>query len=176
TVDMKAVRTLALVGAAAAGKTSLAEALLHKVGAIGACGSVERGTTVSDHDPLERRLQHSLNASVMHLTHAGTRIHLIDTPGAPDFLGQSLPALEAVETVAVVINAVTGIEPMAVRMMAHAASRQLARIIIVSKIDAQGVSLAGLLADIQATFGRECLPLNLPDRVGKRVLDCFFNR
>ena len=174
--DLQAVRTLALVGAAAAGKTALAEALLFKAGAIGACGSVERGNTVSDHDPLERRMQHSLNASVMHLTHAGTRIHLIDTPGGPDFLGQSLPALEAVETVAVVINAATGIEPMTVRMMAYAASRHLARMVIVHKIDAQGVSLAGLLADIQATFGRECLPLNLPDGINKQVVDCFFNR
>ncbi|RCW69603.1 elongation factor G-like protein [Pseudorhodoferax soli] len=174
--DMQAVRTLALVGAAAAGKTSLAEALLYKAGAIKACGNIERGSTVSDHDPLERRMLHSLNASVMHLTHAGTRIHLIDTPGGVDFLGQSLPALEAVETVAVVINAATGIEPMAVRMMAYAASRQLARMIIVTKIDAQGVSLAGLLADIQATFGRECLPLNLPDAINRQVVDCFFNR
>ncbi|MCT9809548.1 elongation factor G [Acidovorax sp. Be4] len=174
--EMQSVRTLALVGAAAAGKSSLAEALLYKAGAIGACGSIERGSTVSDHDPLERRMQHSLNASVMHLTHAGTRIHLIDTPGGPDFLGQSMPALEAVETAAVVINAATGIEPMTVRMMAYAASRRLARMIIVTKTDAQGVSLTGLLADIQATFGRECLPLNLPDRVGKRVVDCFFNR
>lgn len=174
--EVQSVRTLALVGAAAAGKSSLAEALLHKAGAIGACGSIERGSTVSDHDPLERRMQHSLNASVMHLTHAGTRIHLIDTPGGPDFLGQSMPALEAVETAAVVINAATGIEPMTVRMMAYAASRRLARMIIVTKADAQGVSLTGLLADIQATFGRECLPLNLPDRVGRRVVDCFFNR
>jgi elongation factor G len=174
--EMEAVRTLALVGPAAAGKSSLAEALLHKAGVIGACGSIERGSTVSDHDPLERRMQHSLNASVMHLTHSGTRIHFIDTPGGPDFLGQSLPALEAVETAAVVINAAAGIEPMAVRMMEYAASRHLARMIIVNRIDAQGISLAGLLADIQATFGRECLPLNLPDGVGRQVVDCFFNR
>jgi hypothetical protein len=52
---------------AAAGKTSLAEALLHRQGAIGAAGSVERGSTVSDFDPLERRMQHSLNSAVMHL-------------------------------------------------------------------------------------------------------------
>jgi len=174
--EMEAVRTLALVGASAAGKSSLAESLLHKAGAIAACGSIERGSTVSDFDPLERRMLHSLNASVMHLTHAGTRIHFIDTPGGPDFLGQSLPALEAVETAAVVINAATGIEPMTVRMMEYAASRHLARMIIVNKIDSQGVSLAGLLADIQATFGRECLPLNLPDGVGRQVVDCFFNR
>ena len=163
------IRTLALVGPAAAGKTSLAEALLHRAGMIAAPGSLERGSTVSDFDPLERRMQHSLNAAVMHLRHAGTRVHFIDTPGAPDFVGQSLPALEAVETAAVVISAVNGIEPMAVRMMDYAAQRQLDRLIIVNKIDAPGVDLPGLLAQIQATFGKECLPLNLPDAGGTKV-------
>jgi elongation factor G len=171
-----AIRTLALVGPAAAGKTSLAEALLAKAGMIGAAGSLERGSTVSDFDPLERRMQHSLNAAVMHLDHAGTRLHFIDTPGAADFAGQALPALEAVETAAVVINAATGIEPMAVRMMAYAAERHLDRLIIVNKIDAADVDLPALLAEIQATFGKECLPLNLPDAGGAKVVDCFYNR
>jgi elongation factor G len=175
-VQVADIRTLALVGPAAAGKTSLAEALLLKSGAIGAAGSLERGSTVSDFDPLERKMQHSLNSAVLHTAHAGTRIHFIDTPGGPDFVGQSLPALEAVETAAVVINAVVGIEPMAVRMMEYAAERQLDRVIIVNKIDAQGVDLAGLLAEIQATFGKECLPLNLPDDGGAKVVDCFYNR
>ena len=169
------IRTLALVGQAASGKTSLAEALLCNAGAIGAPGSLERGTTVSDFDPMERRVQHSLNASVMHFHHADTRVHVIDTPGYPDFLGQSMTALEAVETAAVVINAATGIEMMSVRMMQWAQERGLDRLVIVNKIDAQGVDLAGLLAQIQATFGRECLPLNLPTGGGGGVVDCFFN-
>ncbi|MDE2145726.1 MAG: elongation factor G [Burkholderiales bacterium] len=173
---IEAIRTLALVGPAAAGKTQLAEALLAATGAVAAAGSLERGSTVSDFDPLERRMQHSLNAAVMHLAHAGTRIHLIDTPGAPDFLGQSLPALEAVETAAVVINAGAGVEPMALRMMEHAAARRLDRLVIVDKIDLPGVDLAAVLAQIQAAFGRECLPLNLPDAGGTRVVDCFYNR
>ncbi|MBK7614948.1 MAG: elongation factor G [Burkholderiales bacterium] len=171
-----AIRTLALVGPAAAGKTSLAEALLVKAGIIGAPGSLERGSTVSDFDSLERKLQHSLNSAVMHLMHTDTRIHLIDTPGAADFIGQSLPALEAVETAAIVINAATGIEPMAVRMMQQAAARHLDRIIIVNKIDAPGIDLPGLLAQIQAAFGKECLPLNLPSAGGARVVDCFYSK
>ncbi len=175
-VDTADIRTLALVGPSAAGKTVLAEALLQAAGAIGAAGALERGATVSDHDPVERRMQHSLNASVMHMTHRGCRIHFIDTPGGPDFLGQSLPALEAVETAAIVISAVNGIEPMAQRMMAYAAERELDRMIIVDKIDAQGIDLPGLLAQIQETFGRECLPLNLPDADGTKVVDCFFQR
>ena len=170
------IRTLALVGPAAAGKTTLAEALLQHTGAMGAAGSVERGSTVSDHDALEIKAGHSLQSSVMHLDHGGCRIHLIDTPGAPDFIGQSLPALEAVETAAIVINAAAGIEPMAQRMMAYAAERGLDRLIIVNRIDAQDVDLSALLADIQAAFGKECLPLNLPDAGATQVVDCFYNR
>ncbi len=175
-VAIDKLRTLALVGPSAAGKTSLAEALLHRAGIIGAPGSLERGSTVSDHDPLERRMLHSLNSTVMHLEHGDTRLHFIDTPGGPDFLGQSLPALEAVETAAIVINAAIGVEPMAVRMMEYAASRHLDRIIIVNRIDAAGVDLAGVLQQIRATFGNECLPLNLPDAGGTKVVDCFYNR
>ena len=170
------IRTLALVGPAAAGKTTLAEALLQHTGAIGAAGSVERGSTVSDHDALEIKAGHSLQSSVMHLDHGGCRIHLIDTPGAPDFIGQSLPALEAVETAAIVINAAAGIEPMAQRMMAYAAERGLDRLVIVNRIDAQDVDLSAVLADIQAAFGKECLPLNLPDAGATQVFDCFYNR
>ncbi|HEX7438280.1 MAG TPA: elongation factor G, partial [Caldimonas sp.] len=173
--SIASIRTLALVGQAASGKTSLAEALLCKAGAIGAPGSLERGSTVSDFDPMERRVLHSLHSALMHLQHQDVRIHLIDTPGYPDFLGQSMTALEAVETAAVVINAATGIEMMSTRMMEWARQRGLDRIVIVNKIDAQGVDLPGLLAQIQAAFGKECLPLNLPVGGGTRVVDCFFN-
>jgi elongation factor G len=173
--EIAVLRTLALVGPATAGKTTLVEALLWKAGAIGAPGSVERGSTVSDHDPLEKKAQRSLNSSLVHFEHRGVQAHVIDTPGAPDFLGQSLPALEAVETAAVVISATTGIEPMAGQMMQWAAQRERDRIIVVNKIDAQGVNLEMLVAQIQAAFGKECLPVNLPAENGARVIDCFYN-
>ena len=169
------IRTVALVGHGASGKTTLAEALLLKAGAIQAAGSVERGTTVCDFDPLEKQYQHSLRSSILHLDTNGTRIHLIDTPGFPDFIGQSIGALAAVETAAVVVNAQNGIEMITSRMMQWAAERNLCRMIIVNKIDAENVDCAGLLAAIQAAFGKECLPINLPADGGKRVVDCFFN-
>ncbi len=173
--EVARIRSLALVGQAASGKTSLAEALLWKAGAIGAPGSLERGSTVSDFDPTERRVQHSLNSALMHFIHAGTRLHLVDTPGAPDFVGQAMAALEAVDTAAVVVDALAGIEPAAHQMMAWAAQRGLCRLIIVNKIDLPGVDLAALLAQLQAVFGKECLPLNLPAARGTQVRDCFFD-
>ena len=179
-VQVTDIRSLALVGPSGAGKTSLAEALLAASGAIASAGSVERGSTVSDHDPLARRMQHSLQSSVLHCHWRGSRIHIVDTPGAPDFIGHSLPALEAVDTAVVVVNASTGVEPMALRMMQHAAERGLDRVVVVNRIDAPGVDLAAVLAQIQAAFGRACLPLNLPctpaDGGPLQVVDAFFNR
>ena len=169
------IRTVALVGQGAAGKTTLAEALLVKAGALPAAGSVERGTTVSDFDSLEKQYLHSLRSSLLHCEIGGTRVHIIDTPGFPDFIGQAIGALDAVETAAVVVDAQSGVEMITSRMMEWAGRRQLCRVVIVNKIDADNVDLPAVLAAVQAGFGKECLPINLPADNGKRVVDCFFN-
>src|SRR5207249_11592177 len=135
---------------------------LAKAGAIPAAGSVERGTTVCDYSPLEKQLQHSLKLAVASFESNGTKIHLLDTPGYPDFLGHALPALAAVETAAIVINAQNGLEMMTTRFMQAAQKRGLDRLIIVNKIDGENVNCAALLEQIQEMFGKECLPLNLP--------------
>ncbi|MCC6380298.1 MAG: GTP-binding protein, partial [Burkholderiales bacterium] len=169
------IRTVALVGHGGAGKTTLAEALLVRAGAIQQAGTVEKGTTVSDFDALEKQYLHSLRASMLHLDTPDARIHLIDTPGYPDFIGQAIGALDAVETAAIVVNAASGIEMITSRMMEWAAERHLCRIVVVNRIDAENVDLPGVLASIRAAFGNECLPINLPADGGTRVVDCFFN-
>lgn len=171
----EAIRTIALLGHTGSGKTSVAEALLHKSGKIASPGNLERGTTVCDFDPLERKYQHSLYSAITHLDYRDSRIHLIDTPGFPDFIGQSISALPAVETAAIVINAQNGIEMIASRMMDMARQRNMCRMIIINRIDAENVNLPALVARIQETFGKECLPINLPAAGGSKVVDCFFN-
>jgi elongation factor G len=171
----EAIRTVALLGHTGSGKTTLAEALLHHAGMIDSQGSPGRGTSVADSDPLERKYQHSLYSAVLNLRYHDTQIHLIDTPGYPDFIGQSIGSLPAVETAAVVVNAQTGIEMIASRMMGLAQQRRLCRLIIVNQIDAENVDLPGLISRIQTAFGKECLPINLPARGGTKVVDCFFN-
>ncbi|HJQ10338.1 MAG TPA: elongation factor G [Gemmatimonadaceae bacterium] len=178
TTSIKNVRTIALCGQAGSGKTTLAEALLAKAGAIASAGSVERGTTVGDYSPLEKQLQHTLKLSVasFDVKNGGdpTRIHLLDTPGYPEFLGHSLPSLAAVETAAIVINAQNGVEMMTTRFMQAAQKRGLDRMIIVNRIDGENVNCHALLDQIQAMFGKECLPLNLPAANRTKVSDCFF--
>src|SRR5436190_5182732 len=169
------VHTVALVGHGGAGKTLLAEALLWKSGVIGAMGSLERGTTVCDFDPLEKQYGHSLSSALANFPYKGIHVHLVDTPGMPDFAGQSIAALAAVETAVVVINAQTGIELNTTRMMRSATRRGLCRMILINKIDAENADPEGLLTRIQEVFGKECLPINLPAHGGKDVVDCFFN-
>lgn len=169
------IRTLALVGHGGAGKTSLIETLLAAAGAIPAAGSVERGNTVCDYDALEKSHQHSIKVAVTHLEHQGARINLLDTPGYPDFMGQAMCALDAIETAVVVIDPKKGLELTAHRMMHWAQTRKLCRMIVVNKIDLPDADLPAILAEIQNAFGRECLPINLPAAGGTKVTDCFFN-
>src|SRR5690606_21763066 len=95
------IRNVALAGHPGAGKTMLFEALLHAGGAIIAAGTIERGTTVSDFDPMEKQRGHSLDAAVASIDHAPAgqspvHVNLLDTPGYPDFRGPALSALAAV--------------------------------------------------------------------------------
>lgn len=168
------IRNIALVGQAGSGKTTLVEALLHRIGAISKRGIIERGDTVCDSGPLEKVHGHSLDSAVVHFDYQGRRINLIDTPGYPDFIGRALGVLSAVETVAVVINAQTGVEMVTQKMMQWAADRGLDRLIIVNHIDAADVDPEACLSQIREAFGSECLPLNLPANGGSHVADCYF--
>ena len=163
----EAIRAIALVGHGGSGKTTLAETLLFRAGSIPAKGSVEKGNTVCDFDPQEKSAGHSLSSALVNFAAESIHVHLVDTPGYPDFAGQAIAALAGVETALVVVNAQTGIELMTERMMRWAKERDLARMIIVNKIDVDNLDLPGLVADIRERFGNECKLLDLPahDRV-----------
>jgi len=167
------IRNLALVGAVGTGKTTLLEALMLAAGELSSAGSIEGGDTLSDFDPHEKQLGHSLYASLAHLEWAHRWINLIDAPGTADFLGRALPALAAVETAAVCVDAAAGVQMATQRLMAHA--QGLCRLVIVTRIDASGSRPAETLAALQQAFGKVCLPINLPSSDGSRVVDCFFS-
>ena len=179
------IRNVALAGHPGAGKTTLFEALLHAGGAIQTAGTIERGSTVSDFDAVEKERGHSIDAAIASIDHAPPglpqapmsliHINLIDTPGYPDFRGPTLSALAAVETLAVVVDADAGIGYGTRRMMEYAQARGLCRVIVINKIDHAGAKPGALLEALRDTFGNEVLPLNLPANGGASVIDCFGN-
>jgi elongation factor G len=168
------IRNIALVGSAAGGKTLLLESLLLQAGAIRNKGSLQRGGTVSDFDAQEKRLQHSLDPAICCFDINSTHVNLIDTPGYPDFLGRTLSVLEAVEAVAIVVSAVNGVDTVTQRLMEFARERGLCPLVVVNKIDSHDARPAAVLDELRATFGPECLPLNLPANQGEAVADCYF--
>ncbi len=162
------IRTLALAGHGASGKTSLADALLFQAKAVDRRGSVDEGTSASDTVDEEHKRRFSIDASVLHLDHKGKRVYLLDTPGYPDFVGAALGALNAVETVAVVVSAVNGVEVNTRRMFNEAGRRGLARMLILNKLDGDNVNFAQVLKVIQDTFGKSCVLFNAPINPGPK--------
>src|SRR5438067_4886720 len=156
------LRNVALVGHGAAGKTSLADALLFKAGAVDRRGSVEEGTSVSDYDEEEKKRHFSIDTSVLNLDYKGKKINLLDSPGYPDFVGAALEALDAVETAAIVISAPNGIEVNTRRMFNEAGRRGLARMLIINKMDADNIRWDDLVAAVRGTFGKACVFFNAP--------------
>ena len=172
--DTAQIRNIALLGHAGSGKTCLLESLMVKAGSLGEAGTIERGSTVSDFDPLEKSYQHSLNSALASIDYEGIHVNLIDTPGDPDFRGQALAAMSAVETAAIVVNAASGIEMSTRRLMRRARQRKLCRIIVINRIDADEIDLEALVREIREEFGPQCLPINLPTQGYQTVRDCFF--
>jgi len=169
------IRNITFVGHAGSGKTTLTEALLEKSGMIGEAGTVERGNTTTDFDPLEKEFQSSLDSAIAGIDFEGIHINIIDIPGFPDFRGPALTGLAATETAALVINAQAGIEMSTRRLMRRAKRRRLCRVIVINRIDAEDLNLERLVRNIRKEFGPECLPINLPADNCSTVRDCFFD-
>jgi elongation factor G len=163
------IRNLALAGHGASGKTSLADALLFQAKVVDRRGSVDDGTSVSDFDEEEHKRHFSIDTSVLHLDYQGKRVHLLDTPGYPDFVGAALGALNAVENVVIVVSAVNGVQVNTRRMFNEAGKRGLARMLVINKLDGDNVNFKELFQIIQGTFGKGCVLFNAPVNVGPKI-------
>ncbi|MEX2218252.1 MAG: elongation factor G [Phycisphaerales bacterium] len=172
-VSADTIRNVALVGHSYAGKTTLAERLLFAAGLTKRMGTVEEGNTVSDWTEGEKHHKHSLQAAVMHFEWHGRHVNLIDTPGLADFAGHAIAAMPAVETVALVVDAVRGIESGTRRLMNIATERGIPRMIIVNKIESPEADLETLVGELREQFGSVCLPINLPAEGRKRIVNVF---
>ncbi len=156
------IRNVVLVGHNAGGKTSLAEALLFRAGVIARPGTVERGSTVMDHDPEERDRQQSIALSVASFDWNDHRINLIDTPGYADFRGEALLGLAAADLAVFVIDGVAGVQSQDIVLWRHATELGIPRLVFVNKLDRERSSFDRTLAQVREVFGSHADPTELP--------------
>ncbi len=169
------IRNIVLLGHAGSGKTSLAEAILHKTGATNRLGSVDDKSSICDYFDEEKEHQHSIQSAVVHVEHAGKTINIIDAPGSPDFVGPAIKAIPAAETAVIVISAAAGIETNTRKLFELAKNANLSPLIVINKIDAENTDLPSLIKAVQETFGSQCRCANLPSTDRASVIDCIEN-
>jgi elongation factor G len=156
------IRNIALIGHSHSGKTQLAESMLHKAGMVNRLGTPDDGTTTSDFDEDEKERKNSLESSLLHASWKGKHLNIIDTPGYPDFVGQVIIGLSAVETAVMVVNATAGIEVNTRRVFDLAKKRGLAMAIVVNRCDGENTDVISLVGELQESFGSACKMVTVP--------------
>ena len=156
------IRNVAVVGHNDTGKTTLVTQLLFNVGAITRLGRIEDGTTVTDfdHDEIERK--HSISAAVAFAEWQNTKINLIDTPGFGIFVMEARSALRVVDSAAIVVSGVTGVEVSTERVWKFAEEFELPRLVVINKMDREHASFTRTLDALQKKFGKNVVPIQLP--------------
>ncbi len=156
------IRNVALIGHRGSGKTSLCEALLFEAGVVNRLGRVEDGTTVSDFEPDEHERGMSIGASVASFEYGDRKINLIDTPGEPSFVADTLAGLRVVDAAVVVVNGVMGVEVHTERLWERAAADHLARLVFVNMLDRERADFFRALDSLKEAFGGHVVATEIP--------------
>ena len=140
----------------------MADSFLSLTNTVPGNHSVEDGTSICDFDPEEKKHKYSIEAAAIHFDHGGLRFNVIDTPGYPDFIGQVIGPMQAVDTAVIVVNAHSGIEVNTRRVFKEAGNHNLGRIVVINKMDDENVDFPALVESIQEMWGKQCTLLNVP--------------
>src|SRR5918995_2007178 len=156
------IRNVALIGHRGSGKTSLHEALLFEAGVINRMGRVEDGSTVSDFAPDEQAREMSIGSGLASFEHDGRKINLIDTPGEPSFIADTIASLRVSDAAVVVVNAVMGVEVHTERLWQRADGEGLARLVFVNMLDRERADFFRALESLQSAFGNHVVATEIP--------------
>jgi elongation factor G len=161
-LEASRIHCAVLFGHSGVGKTTLAEAALHQAGLIPRKGHVEDGSTILGGEPEEIRHHGSLVLGLATFDYHGHRIHLLDTPGLPDFLAEAELALPVADLAVFVVSAVEGVQVQTERLWALAARSGLPRMIFINKLDAERAEFERTLEQCRELCGSGIAPLELP--------------
>jgi elongation factor G len=153
------IRNIAMASHSSAGKTMLAEALLHFTTRL---GKIEDGTTVGDFEEVEIRRGISLSTSVLPIEYKGCKINLLDTPGYTDFVGEVISALRVADSVAILVDSVSGAEVGTEIALSYCDQFNLPRMVIINKMNRDNANFRKALDSLKQITDKRLLPVQLP--------------
>ncbi len=156
------VRNIVLVGQDGAGKTSLAEAMLHISGKTPRMGTTHDGKSYLDYEPEEIRRKFTLGTSIAPIPYKNYKINLLDTPGSADFIGDTLATMQAAETALFVVDAVAGPQVMTTRLWREAEHMRECRAVFINHIDRENANFDMAMATLHARFGSRLGAVTIP--------------
>ena len=156
------IRNVVLLSHSGAGKTALSEAMLYSTGAITRLGKVDQGNTTSDYDPDEVKRKSSIYLSLVPCEWQGMKVNIMDTPGYADFVGEVMAAVRVADSAVIVVCAASGVEVGTELSWGYSDEQKIPRLVFVNKIDRENADFFKVLEELQAHFGKMCLPIELP--------------
>jgi elongation factor G len=161
-IDAGNLRNVALLSHSGAGKTSLCETLLFNAKAVTRIGRVEDGNTVSDYEPEEVKRGGSIQTTLISCNLDQYKVNFLDTPGYDDFFGEVVSALRVVESATILLPAPSGVDVGTERSWNLCGELGVPRVLLINKMDRENASFSRTVADIQGSFGSQCVPFQFP--------------
>ena len=158
----KEIKNIALLGSKGSGKTTLAEAMLYECGVIKRRGTVLGKNTVSDYFPVEKEYGYSVFSTVFYAEFLGKKLNVIDCPGADDFVGAAITALNVTDTGVIVVNGQYGVEVGTQNIFRTASSLDKPIIFALNQLDGEKADYENVLEQMREVFGPKVVPVQYP--------------
>lgn len=156
------IKNIALLGSKSSGKTTLAEAMLYECGVIKRRGSIEGKNTVSDYFPVEKEYGYSVFPSVFYAEFLGKKLNVIDCPGADDFIGGAITALNVTDTGVIVIDSQYGVEVGTQNIFRYTEQLKKPVLFALNQLDGEKADYDNAIEQLRECFGNRIIQIQYP--------------
>ena len=160
------IKNIALLGSAGSGKTTLAEAMLYESGVIKRRGTIEAKNTVCDYFPVEQEYGYSVFSTVFNVEWNNKKLNIIDCPGADDFVGGAITALNVTDQALVLINGQYGPEVGTQNLFRYTEKLKKPVIFLVNQLDSEKCDFDSIMATMNDIYGSKCVQIQYPIKTG----------
>ena len=160
------IKNIALLGSKGSGKTTLAEAMLYECGVIKRRGTVEAQSTVCDYFPVEKEYGYSVFSTVFYAEFLNKKLNVIDCPGADDFVGNAITALNVTDTGVILINSQYGVEVGTQNIFRTAEKLNKPVIFALNQLDGEKADYENVIEQVREVFGNKVVTVQYPLSTG----------